>query len=149
MAQFRSDGNAARTPTRARRTLIVSVLLAGLAVAGCSSSDDDTSSTTAASASTGAPSVTVPVGAIVLDVRTPAEFAAGHLEGAQNLDVESPSFADGLAELDPSASYLVYCQSGRRSGLAVEEMVAAGFTAVTDLGGIAQAAATTQLAIVQ
>lgn len=47
-------------------------------------------------------------GAIVLDIRTPAEFAKGHIEGAQNLDYRTAGFADKLAELDRKATYLVH-----------------------------------------
>ena len=73
----------------------------------------------------------------IVDVRTPEEFAAGHIEGAININLEGGTFSAEIASLDPSAAYMVYCQSGRRSALAAETMVAAGFTEVHDLGGIA------------
>lgn len=72
---------------------------------------------------------------VVLDVRTPAEFAAGHLPNAVNVDVESPDFASRIATLDKEASYAVYCRSGSRSGVAVEQMVDEGFTDVQHLAG--------------
>jgi phage shock protein E len=75
-------------------------------------------------------------GVTVIDVRTAPEFAAGHVEGAMNIDVEGGAFSAGIAELDPSATYIVYCQSGRRSALAAAAMVEAGFTQVFDMGGI-------------
>ena len=75
-------------------------------------------------------------GVTVIDVRTGPEFAAGHLEGALNIDVEGGAFSAGISELDPSATYVVYCQSGRRSALAAAAMVDAGFTQVSDMGGI-------------
>ncbi len=53
---------------------------------------------------------------VVLDVRTPAEFAEGHIEGAMNLDFESDQFSDGAAKLDPNVPYLLHCRSGFRSG---------------------------------
>lgn len=74
-------------------------------------------------------------GTIVVDVRTPAEFAAGHLDGAVNIDVEAPTFDAGIAKLDKNATYAVYCHSGRRSGLATDAMVKAGFTHVYNLTG--------------
>ncbi len=72
---------------------------------------------------------------VVLDVRTPAEFATGHLPNAQNIDVESSDFAAQVAGLDKNATYALYCHSGRRSGIALEQMQAAGFTDVADLAG--------------
>jgi phage shock protein E len=74
-------------------------------------------------------------GTVILDVRTAEEFAAGHLPGAMNADVESPGFAAALDGLDPSLSYAVYCHSGRRSGIALDEMSQAGFTDAYDLAG--------------
>ena len=73
----------------------------------------------------------------VLDVRTPAEFAAGHVAGARNLDVEAPGFATQLGALDPAGAYLVYCHSGRRSALAAEQMAKAGFGDIVDGGAMA------------
>jgi rhodanese-related sulfurtransferase len=74
-------------------------------------------------------------GTVILDVRTAEAFAAGHLPGAMNADVESPGFAAALDRLDPSASYAVYCHSGRRSGIALDTMSQAGFTDAYDLAG--------------
>jgi rhodanese-related sulfurtransferase len=70
---------------------------------------------------------------ILLDVRTPAEFEAGHIPGAVNLDIQSPSFATELGTLDRNARYLVYCRSGRRSARACDMMVEMGFIDLTDL----------------
>jgi len=72
-------------------------------------------------------------GTIVLDVRTPAEFAEGHLPQAKNIDFEAPDFAAKIATLDKNAPYAVYCRSGNRSGSALEQMSAAGFTHAYDL----------------
>lgn len=73
----------------------------------------------------------------IIDVRTPEEFAAGHLDGAVNLDLEGGQFSRLIAELPKNEAYLVYCHTGRRSALAAETMVKAGFTNVRDMGGIA------------
>ena len=75
------------------------------------------------------PSVTV------IDVRTPDEFAEGHLEGATMIDFSSPTFADDVAALDPAGNYLVYCRSGNRSGQAVAVMQQLGFERVWDMEG--------------
>jgi len=74
-------------------------------------------------------------GTVVLDVRTPAEYASGHLPAAKNIDIEGPDFAAGIGALDKNATYAVYCRSGNRSGTALEQMTAAGFTHVYDLAG--------------
>ena len=80
-------------------------------------------------------------GTVVVDVRTPAEYAAGHLDGAINIDVESAGFDQQIAALETSTTYAVYCQSGRRSGLAAAAMDRAGFAHVVNLdGGIADLA---------
>jgi phage shock protein E len=74
----------------------------------------------------------------VLDVRTPEEFAEGHLDGAVLVDVTAPSFTDEVAQLDPDRPYLVYCRSGNRSAQAVAAMEAAGFAHLWDMeGGVA------------
>jgi rhodanese-related sulfurtransferase len=76
----------------------------------------------------------------IIDVRTPGEFAAGHLDGAVNIDVQAADFGDRIAELDPDGAYLVYCRSGRRSAIAAEQMAEAGFTDIADAGGLAELA---------
>ncbi len=73
----------------------------------------------------------------VIDVRTPSEYAAGHIAGAQNIDVEAADFGSRIATLDKKAPYLVYCHSGRRSGIAATQMAAAGFTDIADGGAMA------------
>jgi rhodanese-related sulfurtransferase len=73
----------------------------------------------------------------IIDVRTADEFAAGHLEGAVNLDLEGGQFSSLIEALPKNGAYLVYCHTGRRSALAADAMVKAGFTNVRDMGGIA------------
>lgn len=72
-------------------------------------------------------------GVITLDVRTPGEFMEGHLVNAINIDVENPSFATEIAKLDKTATYAVYCRSGRRSANAIATMKDAGFTSTFNL----------------
>jgi len=74
-------------------------------------------------------------GTIILDVRTPAEFASGHLPSAQNIDIEGSNFATRVAALDKNATYAVYCRSGNRSEGALAQMAAAGFTHAYGLAG--------------
>ena len=74
-------------------------------------------------------------GVVLLDVRTPQEFAEGHLDGAVNLDVSAADFTDRLADLDAEATYAVYCRSGNRSQTALDLMAQAGIDAAADLAG--------------
>ena len=77
----------------------------------------------------------------IIDVRTPEEFADGHLESAVNLNVEDGTLEAALAGLDPAADYIVYCRSGRRSAIAARLMADRGFANVSDLGSLEDAAA--------
>jgi len=72
---------------------------------------------------------------VLLDVRTPEEFAAGHLNGALNLNLNAPDFADRLNELDKTKIYLVYCIGGVRSARAMQIMQKQGFRQVYNLSG--------------
>jgi len=76
-----------------------------------------------------------PADLVVLDVRTPEEFAEGHLEGAVLVDFYDADFADQLAALDPDVPYLLYCRSGNRSGETLGVMEQLGFTSVADVDG--------------
>ena len=73
--------------------------------------------------------------AVVLDVRTPGEFAEGHLAGVEHIDFMNPSFRDRVDALDRDATYYLYCRSGNRSGKAAELMQEMGFSDVTNIGG--------------
>ncbi|GAA1681159.1 rhodanese-like domain-containing protein [Microbacterium lacus] len=84
---------------------------------------------------------------VIVDVRTPAEYATGHLDGAVNIDLQSPTFDDVVADLDSDTDYVVYCQSGNRSAQAVSVMEDADL-AVQDAGGIDEAAKATGLPVV-
>ena len=58
---------------------------------------------------------------VILDVRTPREFQAGHLPGAVNLDFNASDFETRAALLDKSKTYVVHCASGGRSVKACEK----------------------------
>jgi phage shock protein E len=76
---------------------------------------------------------------VIVDVRTPAEFAAGHLIGAVNVDFRSPEFEAKLASLNRATSYLVYCRVGHRSANALRIFKRLGFVSVLDMqGGITE-----------
>ena len=93
--------------------------------------------------------ITVDSNTIVIDVRTPAEYSEGHLDGAVNIDVQDANFGTILGQLPTDGDYVVYCRSGNRSAKAVEIMKASGFTNVVDAGGVNDASAKTGIAIVQ
>lgn len=73
--------------------------------------------------------------AVVLDVRTPQEYADGHIAKATNLDVTAPNFEDQVELLDKSLAYAVYCRSGNRSQTAAEILEKHGFKRVYGLDG--------------
>ena len=75
-------------------------------------------------------------GYIILDVRRPDEFAAGHIPGAINVANETIGTAE-IPELpDKNQLILVYCRSGRRSKEASEKLVKLGYTNIVEFGGI-------------
>lgn len=75
-------------------------------------------------------------GALVLDVRTPEEFAGGHIKGAVNVPLDEIE-QGGVSRLpDKNRETLVYCRSGARSRAACGKLAEMGYTAVRDFGGI-------------
>ena len=66
----------------------------------------------------------------ILDVRTPAEFEAGHLKKSENVDFLGPDFSKTIKTLDPEKTYLVYCAVGGRSNQAAQLMQQQGFNNV-------------------
>lgn len=72
----------------------------------------------------------------VVDVRTPQEFAAGHIKGAKNVDFRSPDFEKNIAKaVKKRKTVLVYCRSGKRSLNAMNLMVKNGFKDVYNMEG--------------
>lgn len=71
---------------------------------------------------------------LLVDVRTPEEFATGHIEGAVNISLQSlPQRLDALPKDQP---IVLYCRSGNRSNTAAQMLARAGYTQIVDLGGI-------------
>ncbi len=129
-----------------RLTVSLAALLVAGSLAACGTGEPDVS------VSAGTTAATAPVegaeldaaafasalkrpGTTIVDVRTPQEFAEGHLPGAVNLDVSGPDFLQQVQTLDPQAPYAVYCRSGNRSAAALDAMGGLGFTAAYHLGG--------------
>lgn len=72
---------------------------------------------------------------VLVDVRTQSEYDAGHIPGAELLDVTGPEFASAITSLDPSKTYALYCRSGKRSQTALQQMTDAGLKAFDLAGG--------------
>ena len=71
----------------------------------------------------------------LVDVRTPDEYASGHLEGARLMDWSNGQFQKEMASLDKNTPVLLYCASGRRSDAALSALQEAGFKDVKHLQG--------------
>jgi rhodanese-related sulfurtransferase len=72
---------------------------------------------------------------VVIDVRTPQEFAERHIEGAMNIDFYDIHFENKINAIDKSKTILVYCKSGNRSGKAATILAKNKFKNVYDLSG--------------
>jgi rhodanese-related sulfurtransferase len=77
----------------------------------------------------------VAAGAVIIDVRTPAEYEAGHIPGARLIPYDQ--IAARSAELPgKDQPVLLYCRTGRRTGVAAGTLAQLGFRAVYDLQGL-------------
>jgi rhodanese-related sulfurtransferase len=124
--------------------LLLGVLaLVLVVVAGCGDDGEPAAAESEPTAGPGLDAATVALeqGRAVIDVRTPAEHADGHVDGATLLDVQDPSFDAAVAELDPEVDYVVYCRSGNRSATAAARMRAEGLDVLDGgaLGDMAEA----------
>jgi len=97
---------------------VLSALLLMFVLAACASASD------------------IPDDAIKIDVRTPSEFASGHIPGAINVPLDV--LADKIAQIAPDLQQpiVVYCRSGARSAAAAQLLTDLGYENVTDIGGI-------------
>ena len=84
---------------------------------------------------------------VVIDVRTPEEFASGHLDGARNIDWQG-NFKTEILAMPTDGHYVLYCRSGSRAGEALTFMKSAGFAHVVNAGSVAEAAEATGIAVV-
>lgn len=72
---------------------------------------------------------------MILDVRTPDEYSACHLEGSINIDFKSSSFREQIIGLNRNKVYLIYCRTGRRSSFTAKLMNDLGFQEIWNLTG--------------
>jgi rhodanese-related sulfurtransferase len=114
---------------------LLSVFLAAILLAGCSA-PKETASYRQISMDEAITMMEEESGYIILDVRTPEEFADKHIPGAVNIPNETIA-AEEIPELpDKDQLILVYCRSGNRSKQASEKLAALGYTNVVEFGGI-------------
>ena len=71
---------------------------------------------------------------LLVDVRTPEEFASGHIAGAVNIPLDA--LQNRLGEVSSDQPVVVYCRSGNRSAQAAQILERAGYNSIYDLGGI-------------
>lgn len=75
--------------------------------------------------------------AVIIDARTPGEYAEGHIQGAILMDVNNPvEFEKDVAKLDKNKHYYIYCRSGKRSLVAAHRLHNSGFKVFNMKGGI-------------
>jgi len=123
-----------------RSFVIVASLVLALVVAACGggTATAEQTFTTQTPAEIASYIQSDPPGLVILDVRTPEEFAQAHLPGAIEIDFYAPDFAQRLDELDKDVPYVLYCHSGNRSGQTMPVMKKLGFREVHEIqGGIA------------
>lgn len=139
--------------TPSPRTLTLSLLLSGslLLAAGCSKAPPEVKQQAAAAPAASAKAapaakrqdvdskrfqaLIAEKSGVLLDVRTPGEYAEMHIAGAKAINIFDPEFDKKTATLPKDKKILVYCRSGARSARASDRLIAAGFKEVYNLSG--------------
>jgi rhodanese-related sulfurtransferase len=124
-------------------TILLGLCLAGAAKAADASSGHEKTAQAPAAAAHSFKNVNVEEyeklrqdkSSVVLDVRTPKEFAGGHIPGAINIDIGAPDFDKKVATLDPKKTYLVNCAGGVRSAKACSRLSQLNFGTLYNLEG--------------
>ena len=122
------------------KSVVMSSLLVcvSLALSGCNAADNSGSLVEVKDVQVSDPIRRNPDTFMTLDVRTPAEYAAGHIEGAINIDINNPDFENQVALLSKDETYLVHCAlnvENGRSEKALNIMKDLGFTRLENLVG--------------
>lgn len=115
---------------------LIPILLFALMLAGCAGAGNRTNSYRQISMDEAVAMMEQENGYIILDVRTPAEFAEKHIPNAINIPNETIGTDEISALPDKDQLIMVYCRSGRRSKEAAEKLVRLGYTNVVEFGGI-------------
>ena len=116
---------------------LIPILLSALMFTGCAgTSNNHTNTYRQITMDEAVTMMAQETGYIILDVRRPDEYAAGHIPNAINVPNESIGTSD-IPELpDKNQLIMVYCRSGRRSKEASEKLVKLGYTNIVEFGGI-------------
>ena len=115
---------------------LIPILLSTLLFTGCASSNNQANTYRSITMDDAVTMMAQETGYIILDVRRPDEFAAGHIPNAINVPNESIG-TDEIPELpNKDQLIMVYCRSGRRSKEAAEKLVKLGYTNIVEFGGI-------------
>ena len=116
---------------------LIPIVLSALMLAGCAgASNHQTNTYRSITMDEAVTMMAQETGYIILDVRRPDEFAAGHIPNAINVPNETIGTAE-ISELpDKDQLIMVYCRSGRRSKEASEKLVKLGYTNIVEFGGI-------------
>ena len=116
---------------------LIPILLSALMFTGCAGTNNSQTNTYRSITMDEAVTMMAQdTGYIILDVRRPDEFAAGHIPNAINVPNETIGTAE-IPELpDKNQLIMVYCRSGRRSKEASEKLVKLGYTNIVEFGGI-------------
>ena len=135
-----------RTATRTGRGVLLAALVMTTSLVSCGVAAEDAIEPVQPTAASeqpflalvdpdGAEAILAAGGAEIIDVRTPEEFAEGHLPGAELIDISASDFVSRISALDRSATYFVYCRSANRSGQATALMADLGFESIYELEG--------------
>lgn len=115
---------------------LILILLSALLFTSCASSNNQTNTYRQISMDEAVAIMEQESGYIILDVRTPEEFAEKHIPNAINVPNENIG-TDEISQLpDKDQLIMVYCRSGRRSKEAAEKLVKLGYTNIVEFGGI-------------
>ena len=115
---------------------LIPILLSTLLFTGCTSSNNQANTYRSITMDDAVTMMAQETGYIILDVRRPDEYAAGHIPNAINVPNESIGTSE-ISELpDKNQLIMVYCRSGRRSKEASEKLVKLGYTNIVEFGGI-------------
>ena len=115
---------------------LIPILLSALLLTGCASSNNQTNTYRQISMDEAVAMMAEESGYIILDVRTPEEFAEKHIPNAINVPNETIGTDEISALPDKDQMIMVYCRSGRRSKEAAEKLVKLGYTNIVEFGGI-------------
>lgn len=121
-----------------KNSLLVSMLALLVGTVGCTADTVEETATTQSGISDISQEEFLsnpPEGVLILDVRTSREFNAGHVPNAINIPHDELASRVGELKTDPTAPVVVYCERGKRAGIAANLLADAGYTRILHLEG--------------